>query len=221
MRILLSGARAPVTLDLARHFHRAGHEVYLVDSVRCPLARPTRAVRRTFCVTPPVKNPARFVDDLVAIVRRWQIDVMIPNSEEIFFIAARLEAFSGLAKVFAEPLARLAVLHSKWEFIQRVIAIAGPATAPETHLLKRPDDLTPWIGNPESVDWVFKPVFSRFASRTLIGPTNAELTAVVPTETDRWVAQRRVRGQEYSTYSVVQEGQIRAHVCYRSEYRGR
>ena len=38
-RILLTGARAPVTLDLVRHFHRAGHEVYVADSIYLPLAR--------------------------------------------------------------------------------------------------------------------------------------------------------------------------------------
>jgi hypothetical protein len=62
-------------------------------------------------------------------------------------------------------------------------------------------------------------VYSRFAARTLIGPAIAELLSVVPDESDPWVAQRRIRGQEYSTYSVVQAGRIRAHVCYRSEYR--
>ncbi len=38
-RVLLTGARAPVTLDLARHFARRGHEVYFADSVHLPLAR--------------------------------------------------------------------------------------------------------------------------------------------------------------------------------------
>lgn len=218
-RILLTGSRAPATLDLARQFFRAGHEVYLADSVHMPLARLTRMAKKSFVVTRPASNPSLFVEDLVSIVRRYQIDLVIPTCEEIFFIAVRLEAFSGLTQVFAEPLSKLVTLHNKWEFSQQVALLGFAIQAPETHLLSSADEVAPWLNQHDPTDWVFKPVYSRFAARTLIGPNRQQAEALHPTASDAWVVQRRIRGQELSTYSVVQNGKLRAHACYRSKYR--
>jgi len=269
MRILITGARAPVALELARQFHRAGHQVDLADTVRLPLARSSRAVRRWFTVAPPVRDADRFISDVLSIVRRRRIDLVVPVSEEIFFLAARREAFAGQTILFAEPLERLARLHSKWEFVGLADELGTSIQAPETHLLRTAADLEPWLAgdrgspavrgrgispegphfdDPSSAarpfevggqvalcepvaarrvrsvvrdpgEWVFKPVYSRFASRTRIGPSPAELAKLRPDERDPWIAQRRIRGVEYSTYGVARGGKLRAHACYRSEYR--
>jgi ATP-grasp domain len=218
-RVLLTGSRAPATLDLARHFYRAGHEVYLVDSLHLPLARLSRMAKKSFVVTPPTSNPSKYVEDLVAIVRRHQIDLVIPTCEEIFFIAARIESFSGLADVFAEPLSKLAILHNKWTFVQQVAALNEAVQAPETHLLSSSDEVESFLNQHTPTEWVFKPVYSRFAARTLIRPNRTQAVCLQPTSCDPWVVQRCIRGQELSTYSVVQSGRLRAHACYRSKYR--
>jgi hypothetical protein len=44
--ILLTGGRAPVTLDLARAFHRAGHSVFMAESLRGHLSQPSNAYSR-------------------------------------------------------------------------------------------------------------------------------------------------------------------------------
>lgn len=219
MRVLLTGARAPVTLDLARQFHRAGHEVYLADSIQQPLSRPTRAARQTFLVAPPAVSPSRFVEDLVAIVRRCRIELMIPTCEEIYYIGARRAAFEGLTRVFAEPLSKLEPLHNKWSFVQQVIALGGRAQAPESQLLRDAGKVAEWLDRHEPREWVLKLIYSRFAARTLIGPPRSAVAKLRPEAGNPWLAQRRIVGQEYSTYSVACEGRLRAHACYRSEYR--
>ena len=40
--ILVTGARAPSALHLARIFHSAGHRVILADTLRYPMSRATR-----------------------------------------------------------------------------------------------------------------------------------------------------------------------------------
>jgi len=219
MRVLLTGARAPVTLDLVRYFDRAGHEVYLADSIRFPIARLGRGVRQSFVVTQPVSDPARYVDDLAAIIRRLRIDILIPTCEEIFYIAARRDRLAGLTRVFCEPLELLRSLHDKWEFVRHVEALAGSAEAPESLRIGSAEELAPWLGRDDTAEWVFKPIYSRFAARTLIGPSRDEVAKIRPSAADPWLAQRRIRGQEYSTYGVAQRGQLRAHACYRSAYR--
>lgn len=218
-RILLTGARAPVTLDLVRHFHRAGHEVYLADSIHVPLARLTRFAKKTFVVPKPALHPTEFCAALASIVRRYNIDVVVPTCEEIFYVSARLDLFPESATVFSMPLSDLEALHNKWAFVQLLETLDIAVHAPETHLIAKREDVAPWIERGEADRWVFKPVYSRFASRTLIGPTLEKLREIRPTETDPWVAQRRIHGQEFSTYSIAQRGELKAHACYRSKYR--
>ena len=68
-------------------------------------------------------------------------------------------------------------------------------------------------------DWVFKPVYSRFASRTSVGPEPDRISEIRPSESDPWLAQRRIKGQEFSTFSISSHGRVCAHACYRSKYR--
>jgi hypothetical protein len=105
----------------------------------------------------------------------------------------------------------------------------SPITVPETHLLENSEALTAWLagghgGIPrDSREWVFKPVFSRFAAHTRIQPNALQLQGIhkimnlLPHAA--WVAQRYVPGTEASTYSVAQKGRLLAHVTYQSPYR--
>lgn len=218
MRILFTGARAPVTLDLVRHFHQAGHEVFLADSIRLPLARFSRFAKRTFVVAKPALEPTKFVQDLASIADRQKVDLVIPTCEEIFYIAAKLHLFPSVVTVFSEPLSRLKALHNKWTFASLVKSSSSPIQPPETHLAASPADLETWITRQDLVDWVFKPVYSRFAARTLVGPQPEIVSALRPSAADPWVIQRRIRGREFSTYSVAHNGVLRAHACYYSKY---
>ncbi len=218
MRILLTGARAPVTLDLVRHFHLAGHEVFLADSIRLPLAGFSRFAKRTFVVAKPALQPNKFVEDLADIARRHEIDLVIPTCEEIFYIAAKLHLFPPAVTVFSEPLSRLEQLHNKWTFASLAKNSSSEIQPPETHLAASSVELEPWTARQDLVDWVFKPAYSRFAARTLVGPKPEVVSALRPSAADPWVIQRRIRGREFSTYSVSHNGVLRAHACYYSKY---
>ena len=220
MRILITGSRAPVALDLSRRFHRDGHTVIHADSLPHGIGMRSRTAARSYLVPRPVDSPQSYVESLAAIVEKESIDWLIPTCEEVFFIAAYRSLLS--CKVLIDDFATLARIHNKWEFSR----FAGNdfARAPETILL---DDSAEQSANlaeqfsagDDPADWVFKPVFSRFASRTLIGPTRAELQKVVPVAGELWIAQRRIRGTEFSTYSVATKGRLLAHVTYHSLYR--
>jgi len=68
------------------------------------------------------------------------------------------------------------------------------------------------IENPEA--WVFKPVFSRFATQTLIGPSKRDLRSVAPSSVQPWLAQTRIRGDEFCVYNVADHGRLLLHVAY-------
>ena len=55
-KVLITGARAPVAVDLARAFAAAGHEVHLADSVTPWAARWSKAKRGRIVRLPPARH---------------------------------------------------------------------------------------------------------------------------------------------------------------------
>ena len=209
--ILLTGGRSPAALELARAFHRAGHVVCMAESLRGHLSAPSRCIAQNFLVPPPRQQPGAFLDALSEIVSRQRIDLVIPVNEETFYVAMgrnRLPAF-------VEPLKALRTLHNKWDFTFYAASLG--LSVPDSILVQTRDDLLSayarWCG------LVLKPVYSRFASRTLILPTlNQAFSTLTFDPASPWVAQEFVHGVQVCTYSVVHRGRISAHAAYRSEF---
>lgn len=212
MKILLTGSRAPVALDLSRRLHRDGHTVLHADSLQNGMGMMSNTATKTFVVPRPVDSPKRYVEALAEVIKTNAVDCLIPTCEEVFFIAAYRSLLP--CRVLIDEFEKLAQIHNKWEFSK----FAGNefATVPQTALLNTspPDEIAI-----NCRDWVFKPVYSRFASRTLIGPSKKRLAQIQPTLNEPWIAQRRVHGVEYSTYSIVKDGKLLAHSTYKSLYK--
>jgi len=213
--VLVTGARAPVALDLARAFRAAGCATHLADSVTPWAAKGLRPSFPIHALPPPRHRFADFRTALAKLIAEHAIDLVVPTNEEVFWVSAAAERDGYAARVFAPPLAVLRRLHSKIDFgrLAREIGIATPESWP----LASCDDLARLpVGLPELV---LKPEFSRFATRTLIRPDRSRLAAVKPTATRRWVAQRFIAGQEVCCWSAARSGEIVALAAYRPRWR--
>ena len=115
-RILITGARAPVSIDLSRRFHAAGHEVFLCDSIRFPIGRSTSKQHSSFRVPSPRYDTAGFIFEVNRIIDEHQIDLVIPTSEECFYLAAHRAELHCPCLVESLPL--LESLHNKFTFSQ-------------------------------------------------------------------------------------------------------
>lgn len=209
--ILLTGGRAPVTLDLARAFHRAGHTVFMAESLRGHLSQLSAAVKTCFEVPAPRQETEAFLSALKSIIEANQVEVLIPTCEEVFHIASGLDSLP--CRVFTEPLTKLDGYHNKWKFV--VKAGECDLRVPESMLVMRQDDLLYAYAHWSRV--VLKPVYSRFASRTLILPTLREALSTL-TFDEPWIAQEYLEGQQFCSYSVCQNGRITAHAVYPSVF---
>jgi len=218
-RILLTGGRAPVTLELARLFHAAGHEVHVAESLPEQLCRASKAVRRNHRVPSPRFDREGFLGALERIIRDERIDLLIPTCEEVFHVAAghgRLPC-----EVLAPPREQLRRLHSKWEFIKEVAAhVSGDGVrVPETRLVEGRESLETAIAAfPTGASIVFKPVFSRFGTHVRIHRPGDSLPDLGATPTQPWVAQEFVPGPMVCTYAVAREGRLLAYSAYRGDY---
>jgi hypothetical protein len=215
--VLLTGGRAFVTLELARHLARHGHRVVVAESVPIHLCRYSRCVAKHYRVPAPNVEGEAFIAALIKLVQREKIDVLIPTCEEIFFVAQGLERLRPYCRVLCAPFEQLARLHSKWEFIQS--AACYDLLVPETHLFNSNTDLRRFLQE-HGTAFVLKPVFSRFASKVVFADTMADHIEQLPIMQEYpWVAQERIDGEAFCSYSIVVEGRLLAHAVYPVRYR--
>lgn len=217
-RVLVTGARAPVALDLARAFHASGCDVTLADSVRPFAAMLARPRLRIATFPPPRHAFAAFRTRLRALLER--VDVVVPTCEEVFWLAAAAERDGWTERLLAPPCATLRTLHSKAEF--PAFARAAGIDAPRTVALASPADVAGIddVAFPPA-ERVLKPEFSRFGTFTRVAPPAHAVRALRVSAARRWVVQERVRGEELCVWSVVRGGTLTACVVYRPVLRHR
>ena len=213
-KVLITGARAPVTLHLSRLFHAAGHQVVLADSQRFPLAKATRTKKAYIRLPPPRGNVPAYANAVANAVEKHGCDLVIPTCEEVFFLAAARDLHGKAIPLFAPPLAVLADAHHKGTFAKRTAGFAaGP---PPTDTVTSKAEL---LGLGNAGQRVLKPAWSRFGSRVLICPGDAELAMVEPSPEDPWVVQDYLPGEEICAYGVAVNGALCAFAAYRPTYR--
>ncbi|HEY0129918.1 MAG TPA: hypothetical protein VGB57_00830 [Allosphingosinicella sp.] len=212
-RVMITGARAPVALDLARSFRSAGCEVALADSVRpfaASLSRPRFEILR---LPPPRRHFPAFRARLSALAERYEL--IVPTCEEVFWLAAAARSDGWSDRLFAPSIESLRALHSKASF--PALALEAGVEAPATWAIASAADanLVPLA----PADLVLKPEFSRFGSKTIVGP-QAGMAAALPASADRrWVAQERLDGEELCVWSAVRGGRLVACIVYRPALR--
>jgi hypothetical protein len=214
--ILITGARAPIALDLARSFAAAGHEPHLADSVRPWSARLSASLReRLHEFSPPRFAFSSFADDLVQLVAKLQPRLIVPTCEEVFYVTQAAARDGYADRVFAPPPDILRTLHSKVAFAE--FARQAGVTSPATSRVTTREQLNALRGRADAI--VLKPEFSRFASHARIRPSARELDAITPTPDAPWAAQDFVAGEEICIWSASVSGAVVAFAAYKPLWR--
>ena len=214
MRILLTGARAPVTLELIRCFARAGHRVFVAESARLHLGQASRFVGGAYKIPKPRLEPLAFIQELERIVQLEQIDLVIPTCEEVFWIAGMIEDSRFRNRFFVADSKVLLELHDKVRFAG--LARALELCHPETRVLQSRPDLERL---PRHKKWILKPAFSRFAAKTQILEIGAKRPNLEPSTDQVWLAQDFLEGHELCSFAVARAGKVQAFVLYRPVWR--
>lgn len=215
-RVLVTGARAPAALDIARSLKTAGFEVHMADCVPARIARWSKAPAAVHRHASPVQQPARFASDIRALIDRLDPIAILPTCEEVFYLAALAEAQGWSDRIVAPQFDRLATLHHKGRFAALCGDLGLPV--PTTTVVT---DSTSLIGDAAGTGVVVKPAWSRFGARTLIRPDATALAMLRPAPETPWVIQTHVTGEEVSIYAVAHQGRLSAFSAYRSDWRTR
>ncbi len=207
MKIFITGARAPIALELCRSFKLKGHTVILADTQKFSIARWSNTVDAYYTLPSPRFNKQAFIKTLQEIIKEEQIDHLIPTCEEAIHIANCKELLP--CKVWTAEGNLTLDLHNKFTFYKKFKHLLP---IPETKLLTEFDK---WS---ESSAYVFKAVYSRFASAVIL---NKQLspTAFEKEGLEKWVAQKHVKGKEVCVYSIWDNGKLKSMAQYHPLYR--
>lgn len=217
--ILITGGRAPVTLDLVRQLHACGYRILVAESLPYHLCRTSNKVAKSFQVPSPKQQPQRFIDELISIIEQEAVDHLLPTCEEIFTIAAKLDQFPAFCQVWCEPLSRLKPLHNKWRFME--LAKQHGWRIPQTWFLRSKEELMERLKQVDSHQkWIVKPVYSRFASQVIrLEHPHASFdhSCTISTQTP-WLLQEWIEGQQICTYSFAVDGKTLAYAAYPTRF---
>ncbi|HUB91238.1 MAG TPA: ATP-grasp domain-containing protein [Dyella sp.] len=213
-KVLILGARSPVALDHARRFAAQGWQVVVGDSVPCRISSWSRAVHACVALPSARYGIRTYADALHRAINRHRVDLVLPTCEEVFYLARVRPALPPQLRVLVDDFDKLAMLHSKWRFLEA--AQHSGVTVPESGLVNSIEEAREWANGQPAV---IKPEFSRFGVHVRLYPEGIPHDAR-PFEVDaKWVVQSYCRGKELCSYSVVDQGRVRAHVTYAPSYR--
>jgi len=213
--LIITGARAPVAQDLARACRAAGYRVHLADSAPSHAARALRPAFPFHRLPPPRQAFTAFRQAMHDLLDATGARHVVPTCEEVFWLAQAAAEDGWADRLFAPDLTLLGRLHSKAKFIDFAAGLG--IAVPETTILDGPIDSTA-LPNPLA-DLVLKPEYSRFATHTLVAPTAAQVARLRPSPAHRWVAQRRVEGDEVCSWAALHQGRVTAFAAYRPRWR--
>lgn len=222
-KILITGAKMTKALQLARSFHAAGHQVFLVETHKYWLSghRFSNAVTGFYTVSTPQKDPDGYCSSLLDIVKREKIDVFIPVSSPVS------SYYSSLAKPLLSPHCEVihfdaeitAMLDNKYTFCQKAKELG--LSAPKVFLITDPQQILDFDFAADGSRYIVKSI--NYDSVTRLDLTKfpfegmEEYVKKLPISKDRpWVMQEFIKGQEFCTHSTVRKGKIRLHCCSKS-----
>jgi len=204
---MITGARAPVALELSRSMAADGHRIIMADCLKFTVARWSNSVYKYYTLPSPALAPQDFVLALQRIIEKEQVDHLVPICEEAFYISKYKDKFN--CKVWTASLELMDRLHNKATFIE----MARPFFAvPHTIEASIFDD---WS---DTSKYVFKKKYSRFGTSVILNGDKVRCMAVKQHPQD-WIVQERIQGKEVCVYSVWDEGKMKAFACYHPLYR--
>lgn len=222
-RILITGAKMTKALQLARSFHRDGHEVYLVETHKYWLTghRFSKAVKRFFTVPVPEQDSDGYCKALVDIAKSNNIDLFIPVSSPIasYYDALANEALAPYCESLHLSPGETALLDDKHAFCSKAAALG--LSAPKVFRITHPQQILDFDFEQDGSRYIIKSipydsVLRLDLTKLPFEGMEAYVRSLPISEAKPWVMQEFISGQEYCFHATARNGNIRLHCCSKS-----
>jgi predicted ATP-grasp superfamily ATP-dependent carboligase len=222
--ILISGGKMTKALQLARSFYGAGHRVILIESHKYWLTghRFSRAVDRFYTVPKPQAN--NYTDALLEIVQKEAVDVYIPVCSPIAsqYDAEAKQVLSKHCEVMHFDPEMVQKLDDKYEFSE--ISASLGLSVPASYRITQPQQILDFDFSKHPQKYILKSIPYDSVRRlnltqlpcTTLSETAAFVEGLPISESNPWIMQAFIPGQEYCTHSTVRNGELQVHCCCKS-----
>ncbi len=213
-KYLITGARAPAALAVAKNLKRHGHKVYIVDSCRFPVVRGSRYIDGAFQTAKPRFNFANFQKETLDITVENNIDCVLPMTEEIFYISLFKKYFPDDCEVYCDNFTKLLKLHHKVAIMEMAedcgIQFPSSYRLADIDLLQFENQLQHYVA---------KAIYSRFGSSIYLNPNLKIIQKLMKQQQERYILQEKIIGTEYCTYDIAHQGKSVYSVIYQPTFR--
>lgn len=215
-RLLVTTSRMPFAVDEIHKLGETGRYVVASDTFRTAPGSHSRGAKKHVTVPAPTQHPAEFVDAVIAAIDTYDLNWLLPQFEEVFYLAAqrdRLAARAGI-ELFFPSLQTLRRVHDKVSFAQlcRDLNLPVAETLTATNHAELVAATRTWD------HWFARAAFGRggLDVATNTGPLagEADLATINPTPDEPWLVQQFLRGVDRCSWSVVHHGEVVLHSCY-------
>ncbi len=222
--ILISGGKMTKALQLARSFHWAGHRVILIESHKYWLTghRFSWAVDRFYTVPKPQAKD--YIDALLEIAQKEGVDAYIPVCSPVasYYDAQAKQILSKYCEVMHFDPDMVQKLDDKYKF--SAIAASFGLSVPDSYCITQPQQILDFDFSNQAQKYILKSIpydsVRRLNLTQLPCNTPLETAAFVEelpiSESNPWIMQAFIPGQEYCTHSTVRNGELQLHCCCES-----
>ncbi|BCL38697.1 ATP-grasp domain-containing protein [Nostoc sp. MS1] len=224
--ILISGGKMTKALQLARSFHAAGHRVVLLETHKYWLTghRFSRSVDKFYTVPAPQENPQAYIQALVDIVKRENIDIYVPVTSPVgsYYDSLAKPELSRYCEVFHFDADITQMLDDKFALVEKARSLG--LSIPKSFKITSPEQVINFDFSGESRKYILKSIpydsVRRLDLTKLPCATPEETAAFVrslPISPEKpWIMQEFIPGKEFCTHSTVRDGELRLHCCCES-----
>lgn len=208
MKILLTGSRNFVALDVVRTLHRQGHTLYVADSVGFDFVRFSKLVHSSFRTPSARFNEREYIASISHIITTCHIDMIVPLGEEVFYLARnqhQLCASRPSLTIHSGTIEQLESLHNKYFFY--TLAASLGLRVPDSILVHSAEQVIEYQKS-HVAHVILKPVYSRFANHIIeLTSINRKQLASINWDAD-YILQEYVSGEPVSSYSYGSDDDI-------------
>lgn len=214
MRVLVTSSRLPHAIAEIRLLGRRGHTVFASDTFASAPGSHSKYVEDYFVTAAPAHAPDQFLEDVLSIVEAEGVERLMPAFEEALYLAPHRDTIAARCEPFFPPFDVLRQLHEKVSFLTLCEELG--LTVPHTVVATSRDALV--AATREIPRYFARPAYSRGGVCLLTN--HGPLAGVVsfdecdPTESNPFVVQEFVDGQDLCTFSVCHHGRVALHASY-------
>jgi predicted ATP-grasp superfamily ATP-dependent carboligase len=208
-RVLLTCARIPTALFIARALHRAGAEVHIADPFPIHICKATNSVNTCHQITSPINNKAAYKKEILDIISKHKIDLVIPIFEDGIFLSEFYSDIASQCNIVLSDFNLLLQLHNKFDFIMLANSLGLPT--PTTYKYDFAADDFEFIKNTK---YIVKKIFSRSGSGVEIFEAGAQINATLQPNGEN-IIQEFIPGTLLCTCSYVSNGELLLHTTYK------